>query len=558
MARKNRGKKSGGAGAKPIPRQQEQALVRKISRSVARDARWHFGVNDLNLGSFGGGAAIKGVSFGSGNGPYLTPKIKAVKNKAMARAARNLESTSEMEYGCNAWAGDEGCQHPGSPHNPEYWMRNTGGTVGLAPHSMNLQVVQPRVTSTFRDGVQVDVLQGTDIIGAVELDSVKESGDVLKEVYINPSAFISTRMAQMAPLYQRYRFSSIEFLYEPVANATQSGQVIGFCTFDPDSPLEASNPLNLNRAAAFYGNRQNQIWEAASYGQHQPSTMTDLYVDPSGADTRFSYQGIFYLIAAGKLEASGSLALGTIGQIYVRYTLEMSIPQLHAGLGSIAASRYDFTPTVVSGNLNMFGTSSVYGITPVGGSNTITAEATSATQLTIVGVPSSSLIAVGISAGFSGSGGVAYSAGLNWTMVSGGTILDSHGTFTVYNGSGGELGGTCYVQVSSAANSVILSIDDVTGGSITSSSADGFVVITVFPPGVSELLAGRRREQEELTSLVALMRPLLDARRKALKEDKGKEAAPDESSKGGRQCPPKTERSDLASFIRGSADMRCL
>jgi len=545
----------------PLPIGAEQAIVRKLARNVKNDARkaarWEFELEGLNLGSFGGGAGVKGVKFGSG-------KAKAKAVKAASRNARNARSLNTepsgsdlRNVGCDGECGNSALHAQGVAHT--IWegiqmkqqmggsagSASFGGTVGLAPHSMNMQVIQPRFTSTFRDGVQVDILEGTDIVGPVNLSSTATTGDVLMEAYISPAAFHATRMAQLAVLYQRYRFVGIEFIYEPVANATETGQVIGFCTFDPDSPLQTHDSMNLNRAAAFFGNRQNQIWESASYGQHQPSSMTDLYVDPSGADTRFSYQGIFYLIAAGDMGL-----LGQIGNVYVRYKLELSIPQLQSGVGSIAASRYGFESEIASGVPELLGSA---GISTIGSANTVTVTDLGSSTLRILGLQSGAIVAIAASAAWTGSGGSASQQGVSATPTSA-TQVYANGSAAVFNGAGGSWGFYGFYQVDSDATSMDLDLH--TNGNLTglTGSDTGSLVVVTFPPTVADLFKAKELKARQLSRIVELLKPLL---RDPSPESgaSGKGAAP-VSSSCSTSAGPTAQKAECYALIKQALDSR--
>lgn len=206
----------------------------------------------------------------------------------------------------------------------------SGGTVGVATRAVNIQRTMPRLMTTYRNGVQYDVLEGTDLLATVSTTTA-DPGDVLFEQLLNPSAFGSTRLAQFAPLYQRYRFEKLEVFYEPTQPSTAAGQLLGFSDYDPTVQLLPSDPQNLPRGAAHQGQAINQVWEPAVYSMAAAPTYTDLYTDTTGEDARLTYQGVFYLLAATAL---GNL--GALGNLYVSYRVLFSIPQLDQGASTNA------------------------------------------------------------------------------------------------------------------------------------------------------------------------------------------------------------------------------
>jgi len=201
---------------------------------------------------------------------------------------------------------------------------NGGQTVGVAPHSVDIQTVMPRMHSENRGGIVIDVLSGTEFLESITTGSTGSlAGDILEALLINPSSFNATRLKQFSPLYQRYRFRKFNILYAPIANATESGQLIGFSDYDVDSLLEGDSETNISVAAAHLGQQICQIWEDQVFPFGIVDAYTTLFTSLEGAENRLIYQGIFYILAASEL--GGSLNLGNL---YVDYEVEFYIPQL--------------------------------------------------------------------------------------------------------------------------------------------------------------------------------------------------------------------------------------
>lgn len=204
--------------------------------------------------------------------------------------------------------------------------RNQTRTVGVGVASANPQRVMPRISSVRRNtGVQVDILTGTDLVCTVTSPNVgKAPGYILCQQEISPSKILGTRLHQFSGMYQRYRFNKVTFIYDPIANTTQSGQLLGFCDFDAAVPLEQEDANNLHIAAAHQGQAICQIWEKQTFSMSQSRTFTDLFVDDlESDDPRLSVQGVFYLLTASDMPESIPL-----GNIYMSYEIEYSIPNL--------------------------------------------------------------------------------------------------------------------------------------------------------------------------------------------------------------------------------------
>jgi hypothetical protein len=202
----------------------------------------------------------------------------------------------------------------------------TQNMVGLAERAVDVQVEMPTVVTEHDEKRgKFDVLRGTEFVGTINnLDTVL-SGSLLKVAQINPGSFFDTRIAQFNPLYQRYRFRRLNFIYEPVANATQSGQLIGFCDYDPDLILVSDTVQNISTAAAHQGQQICQIWQPQVFPFGVTDDYTTLYTsleDDMVLENRLIFQGVFYLIAAS------DLPVGPMGNIYIEYECEFYIPQL--------------------------------------------------------------------------------------------------------------------------------------------------------------------------------------------------------------------------------------
>jgi len=201
-----------------------------------------------------------------------------------------------------------------------------GGMVGLSEFTEDIQMVMPRVVPSMNSkGESVDLCFGTEFLSSISNDLAGSApGDLLATLLINPSNFSQTRLVEFSKLYQRYRFRKLNFYYKPIANSTQSGQIIGFGDYDPDNIISTNSPDNISLAAAHLGQRTGKIWETVRFPFGVVDDYTTLYVDTNAAEKRLSYQGVYYLLAASDIESD----IGPLGNLYVDYEVEFSIPLL--------------------------------------------------------------------------------------------------------------------------------------------------------------------------------------------------------------------------------------
>jgi len=198
--------------------------------------------------------------------------------------------------------------------------------VGLAERTDDIQVVLPRVrTESGGPFGTMDVIGGTEFLLSVNNPSSGSNpGDILSTILINPSLFTQTRLYQFALLYQRYRFRHLNFWFKPIANATQSGQLIGFADYDPDNILTGNGAENISIAAAHLGQMTGKIWETTQFPFGIVDDYTSLFVDADASELRLAIQGVFYLLAASEISSD----ISALGNIYVDYQVEFYIPLL--------------------------------------------------------------------------------------------------------------------------------------------------------------------------------------------------------------------------------------
>jgi hypothetical protein len=198
--------------------------------------------------------------------------------------------------------------------------------VGLAEYSDDIQVIMPRITHEMGDkGDAIDVLSGTEFLFSVNNGGEgSEPGDILATLLIHPLAFFKTRLAQFSELYERYRFRKVKFWYKPSANATQSGQLIGYGDYDPDNVNTNNGEDNLSIAAAHLGQAVCKIWESRSFPFGIVDNYTSLFADLSGEEDRLIYQGVYYLLAGSDIDP----AIIALGNLYLEYEIELIIPIL--------------------------------------------------------------------------------------------------------------------------------------------------------------------------------------------------------------------------------------
>lgn len=198
--------------------------------------------------------------------------------------------------------------------------------VGLSEFSSDIQTVMPRITTELGGKFgTMDVLSGTEFLTALtNPETGAEPGDILAAISLNPRLLTNTRLSQFSDLYERYRFRKMNICYKATANATQSGQLIGYGDYDPDNVLTVDSPSNLSTAAAHLGQEVCKVWESKRFPFGIVDDYTTLFVDPATSDLRLAIQGVYYILAASDLLAE----ISSLGNLYIEYEIEFYIPIL--------------------------------------------------------------------------------------------------------------------------------------------------------------------------------------------------------------------------------------
>lgn len=271
--------------------------------------------------------------------PSRQARRRAARSEKKGKGERFSLGISDLELG------------PLKLGNAQFKSRQArAATVGAAPHSLNIQTRMPYLrTEKHPKFGTVDILGGTDRIGPINTDELGAlDGDILFTQNINPGEFVTSRMSQWNPLYQRYRIRKMAILYEGAAGTQTNGQLIGYFDQDVDNQLDTDSPANSQRAAAQVGNQICQCWEDQIFPNGEMDPYTTLFTLPASGsgDERLHMQSTFYLLAATDLAPNLDL-----GVLYVAYEIEFYIPTLANPGGGGPGSKLHYDSSWGSGTL---------------------------------------------------------------------------------------------------------------------------------------------------------------------------------------------------------------
>lgn len=222
----------------------------------------------------------------------------------------------------------------------------TRSMVGLAKRSRN-----PDVKSSVLTANRTRVT-GTEFLTTVTGVTTATAGTTLVTTLISPHSLGVGRLAAFSSLYEKYRFHRFRIRYVPIANATVSGQVMGYYDTDPaEVPITTSALQAFQRGVAHYGARTNNVWEERVFELKDDEPNRLLYcntLSTSEASDRQVFQARFSMLAASALTAVA------LGNLYVDYEVEFNCPQIDSA--PVFGSGAKWTSAGTVGPTNLLGT----------------------------------------------------------------------------------------------------------------------------------------------------------------------------------------------------------
>lgn len=225
-------------------------------------------------------------------------------------------------------------------------------TVGVSEFAHKVEQqwdIQPmRGKGRKSDGI---ILTGSDLLDVVKTEGTAPPvGAVTFKIPLAPSdtAWATTRLAQFVPLFQRYKFLSVEFVWEPACGTNTGGQGIHFIDYDVDvgeliTPIE-DTLSSVKVAAAKKNTKPFRFWNENQTKYVPDGEIQTLFLEPgvAGSDPRLYSQGKYYLVVAVPPPINTSL-----GIIYVKYRIQLWDASL-----TIAAPAPPVTPDVFVAQYN--------------------------------------------------------------------------------------------------------------------------------------------------------------------------------------------------------------
>lgn len=208
-------------------------------------------------------------------------------------------------------------------------------------------------TLTMARGGDSALVSGSDYLTTLNINN-HNAGDVRFVADINPTLFgLSSRLAQMAILFEKWRINKLKFMYQPAVGSTTVGQLIHYIEYDAANSIPSTGVTNVQIGAAHRTFQPFSVWQPSDVSYDRKANDVELYTSPQSADDRMSQAGQYVVICSTNF--TGTLSPGVV---YVEYDIEFYMPQV----GITAPSQpvgYISSATGVD-NSNVFGTNHVF------------------------------------------------------------------------------------------------------------------------------------------------------------------------------------------------------
>ncbi len=153
------------------------------------------------------------------------------------------------------------------------------------------------------------------------------AGTSLWDQSLNPALMLKTRIAQFAPLFTKFTWNRLHFVYVPSAPTTQSGTLIHYINTDPDGELnDLPDQDPVQYIAAYSGQTPFAIWDygTCELPKANNEDKNKLYYLQDTGDERFYQPGTYHLYTATDIPGPQPLGL-----LYAVYECALEIPALN-------------------------------------------------------------------------------------------------------------------------------------------------------------------------------------------------------------------------------------
>lgn len=200
--------------------------------------------------------------------------------------------------------------------------------LALAESSRSYFRVRNINNGKYAGGIHV---QGRDFWSSVTFATTRVAGETLFNSPVNPNNLTGSRVADLAALYEKFKFNKFDLIVQPSTNATVSGAYGITYDADPSDVTPVVGDSGIREFFSHMGTVTSSVWQPATLKVKVEEPVTDYYVDaaPSGGDERLVEQGQVYLWCLNQVSANCVL------NIEIEYDLVLYLPQRNAVMSAV-------------------------------------------------------------------------------------------------------------------------------------------------------------------------------------------------------------------------------
>jgi hypothetical protein len=179
-------------------------------------------------------------------------------------------------------------------------------------HGMNLQGLPGGGLRVF----------GSDYLSTVPAQSFVVGGVILN-LKLNPTV-LGERLRQLARLFEKFKFVSVQITFQTANPTSVSGSVIGYFDVDTRDPI-IPGEAGVRQAASHQGSSSTKLWANHTWiAPHTRGMLPAYYIENRGSDVRLTDQYNFVLQAETPI-ATGNM----VGTFHIHYVIDLTSPQLN-------------------------------------------------------------------------------------------------------------------------------------------------------------------------------------------------------------------------------------
>lgn len=185
-----------------------------------------------------------------------------------------------------------------------------------------MEMFAPTVRTNGDDSI---IMTGSEFLDFVTVNttahtSPTEPGDTIAFVPLNPMLLSGTRLAQMASLYQKYKYLDVTVEFVPSISSLQDGSLIMLYAYDPTENFSTTTSDKSELMRLALSHLGANMFNVYDYGRTVLTTREDAlnnYFTKDGVNCRQEMQAIFLCIAGSTY--TNDVSQLTLGSFVIHY-----------------------------------------------------------------------------------------------------------------------------------------------------------------------------------------------------------------------------------------------